>query len=94
VSLIEAHAAGVPVVTTDVGGARDVVQDGVTGRVLAAEDEPGMVNALAEILADPARAARFAAAGRAHALSRFTTARLVRDIDDLYTRLLAERGAG
>ena len=92
VSLIEAQAAGVPVVTTDVGGARDVVEDGVTGRVLDAEDVSGMADAIAEILDDPALASRFAAAGRTHSLSRFTLARLVRDIDDLYTRLLAERG--
>ena len=90
VSLIEAQAAGVPVVTTDVGGARDVVEDGVTGRVLDAEDVSGMADAIAEILDDPALASRFAAAGRTHSLSRFTLARLVRDIDDLYTRLLAE----
>ncbi len=92
VSLIEAQAAGVPVVTTDVGGARDVVEDEVTGRVLDAEDVSGMADAIAEILDDPALASRFAAAGRTHSLSRFTLARLVRDIDDLYTRLLAERG--
>ncbi len=90
VSLIEAQAAGVPAVTTDVGGARDVVEDGVTGRVLDPEDVSGMADAIAEILDDPDLASRFAAAGRTHSLSRFTLARLVRDIDDLYTRLLAE----
>ena len=92
VSLIEAQAAGVPAVTTDVGGARDVVDDGVTGRVLDPEDVSGMADAIAEILDDPDLASRFAAAGRTHSLSRFTLARLVRDIDDLYTRLLAENG--
>jgi glycosyltransferase involved in cell wall biosynthesis len=90
VSLIEAHAAGVPVVTTDVGGARDVVEDGVSGRVLDPRDEPGMADAITEILRDPGLARRFAVAGRRHSLSRFTLARLVRDIDELYTRLLAE----
>ena len=93
VSLIEAQAAGVPVVTTDVGGARDVVEDGVTGRVLDPGDESGMADAIAEILDDPALASRFSVAGRTHSLSRFTLARLVRDIDDLYTRLLAENDA-
>jgi glycosyltransferase involved in cell wall biosynthesis len=93
VSLIEAQAAGVPVVTADVGGARDVVEDGVTGRVLDPGDESGMADAITEILEDPDLAARFAVAGRTHSLSRFTLARLVRDIDDLYTRLLAENDA-
>jgi glycosyltransferase involved in cell wall biosynthesis len=93
VSLIEAQAAGVPVVTTDVGGARDVVEDGVNGRVLDPGDESGMADAITEILRDPHLAFRFAVAGRTHSLSRFTLARLVRDIDDLYTRLLAESDA-
>jgi glycosyltransferase involved in cell wall biosynthesis len=88
VSLIEAQASGVPVVTTDVGGARYVVEDEVSGRVLDRTDVQGMVDAIAEILHDPGLASRFTAAGRDSALSRFTLARLVRDIDELYTRLL------
>ena len=92
VSLIEAQASGVPVVTTDVGGARAVVEDGVSGRVLDPGDEPGMADAIAEILHDPELAARFTAAGRESALSRFTLARLVRDIDELYARLLEAAG--
>jgi glycosyltransferase involved in cell wall biosynthesis len=93
VSLIEAHAACVPVVTTDVGGARDVVEDGVSGRILDPRDETGMADAITEILRDPDLARRFAVAGRRRALSRFTRARLVRDIDELYMRLLAEHRA-
>jgi glycosyltransferase involved in cell wall biosynthesis len=88
VSLIEAQASGVPVVTTDAGGARAVVEDGVTGRVLDPTDESGMAAAIADILHDPDLASRFTEAGRASALSRFTLDRLVRDIDELYTRLL------
>jgi glycosyltransferase involved in cell wall biosynthesis len=91
VSLIEAQAAGVPVVTTDVGGARDVVEDRVSGRVLAPRNVAGMADAITEILRDRDLATRYAAAGRTHSLSQFTFARLVRDIDDLYTRLLADQ---
>jgi glycosyltransferase involved in cell wall biosynthesis len=93
VSLIEAQASGLPVVTTDVGGARAVVADGVSGRVLQRDDQAGMAGAIAEILDDPTLAAGFAAAGRESALSRFGLARLVADLDAFYTRLLAERGS-
>ena len=93
VSLIEAQAAGVPVVTTDVGGARAVVEDGVNGRVLDPRDQSGMVDAIEEILGDPDLASRYAEAGRTSSLSRFTIARLVRDVDELYARLLAETQA-
>lgn len=93
-SLIEAQAAGIPVVATDVGGSRDVVEDRVTGRLLNREDEPGMADAIAEILRDSELSQRLIAAGRTSSLSRYALERLVRDIDDLYTRLLAETKAG
>ena len=92
VSLIEAQAAGLPVVSTDVGGARAVVEDGISGRVLDPQDEAGMADAIDEILEHPDLASRLAEAGRTSSLSRFTLARLVRDVDELYTRLLAETG--
>ncbi len=88
VSLIEAQAVGVPVVTTDVGGARAVVEDGVSGRILERSDESGIADAIDEILSDSDRASQFTVAGRTSALSRFSLARLVGDIDELYTRLL------
>jgi glycosyltransferase involved in cell wall biosynthesis len=92
VSLIEAQSFGLPVVTTNVGGTRAVVEDGVSGRILKPGDDRGMAAAIAEILDDPELAARFADAGRSSALSRFALPRLVRDLDALYTRLLKEQG--
>jgi glycosyltransferase involved in cell wall biosynthesis len=49
---IEASLAGVPVVATDVPGARDVIQDRHTGRVLAVDDVSGLTDAVAELLDD------------------------------------------
>jgi glycosyltransferase involved in cell wall biosynthesis len=93
VSLIEAGAAGLPVVTTDVGGTGDVVEDGVNGFLLATDDHRGMAEAVDTILSDPELAARLAAAGRANSLSRFAISRLTRDLDELYARLLDELGS-
>ena len=53
VSLIEAQAATVPVVSTDVGGVRAVVRDGDTGFVRAAEDEQGLSRAVIQLLREP-----------------------------------------
>jgi glycosyltransferase involved in cell wall biosynthesis len=94
VSLIEAGASGLPVVATDVGGIRDVVEDRVSGRVINPGDPAGMASAIGEIIGDPELAARFGAAGRSNSLSRFSVGRLTEDLDQLYTRLLAERSAG
>ena len=91
VSLIEAQAAAVPVVGTDVGGTRSAVRDGETGVLAAAHDVRGLAEAVAAILDDRELAARMAAAGRRHALSRYTVERLVEDHDRLYDALLKGR---
>jgi glycosyltransferase involved in cell wall biosynthesis len=88
VSLIEAQAAGVPVVSTRVGGAATVVLDGVTGRLAASEDEAAYAEAVIELLGDPASARRMRVAAPEHVLSRFSLDRLVADVDGLYRRLL------
>ncbi len=82
VSLIEAQAAGVPVVSTAVGGAASVVAAGC-GELVAAGDVAGFARAVRAVLerepGDP----------RAHVLRTFSVDRLVADVDALYRRLLA-----
>lgn len=91
VSLIEAQATALPVVSTDVGGVRTVVLDGETGLLAAPGDEAALAAAVAALLDDPGRAARVAAAGRAHVARTFTVERLVDDLDALYRGLLGAR---
>ena len=90
VSLIEAQAAGVPVVGTNVGGVAGAVADGQSGILVVPEDEAAFADALRLLLGDPHLAARMGAAGREHVRDRFSIDRLVRDIDGLYRRLLSE----
>lgn len=63
--LLEASASGVPVVAGDSGGAPETVREGETGHVVGGRDLPALVDALAGLLGDPARARRMGAAGRA-----------------------------
>lgn len=86
VSLIEAQAAGVPVVATRVGGAPAVVP---ASGLAAPEDEAALAYRIVELLGDPAAAAALAERQRALTLERFALARLVGDVDALYRRLLA-----
>ena len=88
VSLIEAQAAAVPVVGTDVGGVRSAVRHEQTGLLAAAEDEAGLANALSSILDDRDLATRMGEDGRRHATSSYSLSRLVDDHDLLYRRLL------
>ena len=89
VSLIEAQAAGVPVVTTRVGGAETVVVDGETGFVVEPDGADPLADAIGTILGDREMAERMGVAGQKHVLQQFGLSRLVQDIDDLYRELLA-----
>ena len=62
--LLEASAAGVPVVAGDSGGAPETVREGGTGHVVGGRDPAALAGALTGLLADPDRARRMGAAGR------------------------------
>jgi glycosyltransferase involved in cell wall biosynthesis len=90
VCLIEAQAAGVPVVATRVGGVETVVLDEETGRIVEPSSEL-LAQAVEELLvADADLRARMGRRGREHALSHFSVERLVDDVRSLYERLLQE----
>ena len=89
VSLIEASAAGVPVVSTEVGGVASVIRDGETGYVVDHDDEGKLCEVVAELLIDPDRARALGARGAEHVASQFSLDRLVGDVIHLYRSLLA-----
>jgi glycosyltransferase involved in cell wall biosynthesis len=94
VSLIEAEAAAVPVVATDVGGVRSVVSDGESGFV-GPPDETGLLaEAVSRLLNDAGLRQQMGAAGRARVMSLYTLARLVSDHAALYDKLLEPRQPG
>lgn len=93
VSVIEALAAGRPVVATAVGGVPDVVRDGVDGFLVEPGDLDGLAERLARLAADPELRARMGAAGRERVVPRYAVDRLIDDMDTLYRTLLEERTA-
>lgn len=87
----EALALGVPVVSTDVGGVRDVVSDGESGLLVPPGDATALADALERMLDDPALAGRLADFGAADARERFGTGRAI-DVQVMeYRRALARR---
>jgi glycosyltransferase involved in cell wall biosynthesis len=94
VSLIEAMAAGRPVVATDVGGVPDLVEDGITGHLVRSGDAEALAAAVTDLLRDPGRRRTFGRAARARVLPAFGASRLVADIDALYGELLRAKGVG
>ncbi|MFB3818413.1 MAG: glycosyltransferase family 4 protein [Candidatus Methylomirabilales bacterium] len=90
VALIEAMAAGVPVVSTDVGGVGDLVVPERTGWLVPPGDPAALASALREVLAAPALAAARAEAARRFVLERHTAERLIRHMTAFYERLTEE----
>jgi glycosyltransferase involved in cell wall biosynthesis len=89
VSLIEAQAAGVPVVSTRVGGTESVVPDSTREFIADRDDEEKLVAAARSLLTDPSLATKAGDAGRRHALDCFSLSQLEERIHDLYRELLS-----
>jgi glycosyltransferase involved in cell wall biosynthesis len=92
VTLIEALAAGRPVVSTDVGGVADVVSEGRSGYLVPPGDIGAFAGALARLAEDPELRNELGAFGSVDVRARYAVPRLVADVDELYRRLLERSG--
>lgn len=91
VALIEAMAAGRPVVATAVGGVEDIVAHERTGLVVSPGNVAALADAMERLALDPARRKRMGAAARAETGRRFSHVRLADDINRSYRRALEVR---
>jgi glycosyltransferase involved in cell wall biosynthesis len=87
-TIVEAMAAGLPVIAVAVGGVVDIVVDGVTGHLVPAGDVAGIADRLARLAADPAAARAMGEAGRQRAEDRFTLDRLAAGVAAVYQEAL------
>lgn len=88
-ALIEAMAAGLPVVATRVGGNPEIVEDGVTGLIVQAGKPGPLTDALTRLLFDAALRRAMGAAGRARVLAEFDEGRMLDRIASVYREVLA-----
>jgi len=87
-SVLEAMAAGLPVVSTAVGGVPELVQDGATGLLVTAGDAHALAEAIVQMGRDPMRRAVMGDAARQTALQRFDVRVMSRAYAALYQQLL------
>lgn len=91
VSLIEAQASGIPVVTTDVGGVKDIVLEGDTGFVVPLENKEMFANRVLEIANNENKREKMSQNGWNHVEEKFHYGTLVKNTTNLYLELLEKK---
>ena len=92
-TILEAMASGLPVVATRVGGSPELIEDGVSGTLVPAQDPAALASALGVYLDEPGMRAVHGKAARERAAARFGLDSMCGAYADLYRELLAGRAA-
>jgi glycosyltransferase involved in cell wall biosynthesis len=87
-AIVEAMAASLPVVATNVGGNTEAVTAGVSGLIVPSEDPAALAEAITWLLTDPSKAREMGAAGKKLASEKFTTDAMMHQITLAYASLL------
>jgi len=88
-AILEYMAAGLPVVATDVGGAREAIAESETGFVVASGDDKKMAERIIELLNEPKRARAMGERGKLIAAEKFSCDRHLQNTLELYDELLS-----
>lgn len=91
-TVLEAMAAGKPVIATAVGGVPELVEDGVTGILVPPRDARALAQEIIRLARDPDLRRAMGEAGQKKAVERFDISRTARGYEDLYVKLLMEGG--
>jgi glycosyltransferase involved in cell wall biosynthesis len=91
-AVLEAMAAGLPIVASSVGGIRELLDHGQTGLLVPPDNSRALADALCQVMADPALAARLGASARARAETRYSFDRMVGAFEAVYLSELTRRG--
>lgn len=87
-AMLEAMAAGLPMIATDVGGARDVLGDGARGILVPAGDAGALAQAICSLLVDAGKCAAMAISGSRYVRENYGVAALSRQLAELYQAAL------
>ena len=90
VSLLQAAAAGVPIVATRVGGIPEIVENGINGYLIEAGNIQAITNRVINLLEDPKKSKSFGSCGRKKVESQFSIDTMVKRYLSVYRKVLAE----
>ena len=93
-AILEAMAAGLPVVACDVGGNPEAVVDGETGRLVPPRNPDRLAAGLGELLRDEGKRRAMGDAGRRRAEERFSLEQMVSEVEAMYESLVPRKGGG
>ena len=93
-TLLEALASGVPIVSTDVGGIPEIIESGKNGYLVPKGSAEALAQRITELLLDPAKAMAFALNGREMVRTRFPAEKMVKATEQLYDEVLKKRTKG
>jgi len=93
-SRLEAAACGLPIVTTDAVGCRDVVTDGQNGYLVPVKDVPSLAIALQKLIADPELRRTMGEKGRKRAENEFSSERVITETLAVYRQFVNQSSAG
>ena len=89
-AIVEAMAAGLPVVAAASEGALEIIEDGVSGKLVPADDPEALAQAINDLLDDPHERSRLGRNALLAARERYSLQRMARDTERVYREVLAE----
>lgn len=93
-AIVEAMAAGLPIVATSSEGALEILEDGTTGKLVPVDDHHALAQAVNELLNDPVECSRLGRNAQRAARERYSLKHMASDTERVYREVLAadERG--
>lgn len=89
-AIVEAMAAGLPIVATKSEGALEIIENGFSGKLVPADDPEALAQAINELLDDPLECSRLSRNAQHAARERFSLMRMAHDIERVYREVLAD----
>jgi glycosyltransferase involved in cell wall biosynthesis len=91
-AVMEAMASGLPIVASEIGGIRELVENEEAGLLVPVENAPAVAEQICRLMGDPPLAERLGATARARAASRYSFDRMVAAFESIYLAELAGHG--